>query len=76
MTQSYRTLTIKDLHVLQILLIIILFWVGVWGLADELIHFIQKKYNIESWKLYLFVLLIMVSIILMDPHIFDKLTAL
>jgi hypothetical protein len=69
-------MTIEDLHVIRILLIIILFWVGVWGLSDELIHSIRKKYNIESWKLYLFVVLLMSSIILRDPHIFDKLTAI
>ena len=75
MTQSYRSLTIEDLHVIRILLIIILFWVGVWGFSEELIHSIRKNYNIQSWKLYLFVVVLMSSIILRDPHIFDKLTA-
>jgi TRAP-type C4-dicarboxylate transport system permease small subunit len=71
MLKTYRTA--KDLHVLRIVFIIILLWFAVWGLADELFHWIEQKYKLPRWKLYLFVLLIMLTIVLVDPHTFDRL---
>jgi len=65
--------TAKDLHVLRIVFIIILLWFGAWGLADEFFHWIEQKYKLPRWKLYLFVLLIMLTIVLVDPHTFDRL---
>jgi TRAP-type C4-dicarboxylate transport system permease small subunit len=71
MLKIYRTA--KDLHVLRIVFIIILLWFAAWGLADELFHWIEQKYKLPRWKLYLFVLLIMLCIVLVDPHTFDRL---
>jgi hypothetical protein len=63
----------KDLHAIQIATILILFWVGVWNLTEEVLDKIQQKYNIIRWKLYAGLVLFVLLIIILDPHTFEKL---
>jgi undecaprenyl pyrophosphate phosphatase UppP len=72
-TKPFGVMSVSDLHVIRILLIIILFWHGIWSLTDEAIHMVQRQHGVERWKCYLAVVLIALIIIILDPHTFDKL---
>ena len=66
-------MNMKDLHAIRILLIIILFWHGIWSLTDEFIQYVEKKYNIKRWKLYAGIVLFALIYIILDPYTFEKL---
>ena len=71
--KQFGIMSVKDLHVVQILVIIILFWYGIWSLTDEIIDYIEKTYRIKRWKLYSSIILLMLIIIIIDPYTFEKL---
>jgi len=72
-TKSFGVMSLSDLHVIRILLIIILFWHGIWSLTDEAIHAVERHHGVERWKCYLAVVLLALLIIILDPHTFEKL---
>jgi len=68
-----HTVYAKDLHTIRVLFIIILFWLSASYLADGVITYIHKKYNIELWKLHCLILVILLIVVLIDPYTFEKL---
>jgi len=71
--KQFGIMNMKDLHAIRILLIIILFWHGIWSLTDEFIQYVEKKYNIKRWKLYAGIVLFALIYIILDPYTFEKL---
>ena len=63
----------KDYHAIRVVFIIIVLWMGVWNLLDEVIDKIKEKTGLESWKLYLALVLIAIVFIIIDPYTFEKL---
>jgi len=72
MVSVRHTLYAKDLHVIRVVFIIILFWVSASYLADSAIVYIHKKYDIELWKLHTLIVVFLLIIILVDPHTFER----
>ena len=66
-------MSVKDLHVIRVLLIIILFWFGVWSLFDEIVNYIEKKYKMKRWRIHLGIILLTLFVIIVDPYTFEKL---
>ena len=63
----------QDYHALRVVLIIILLWVGVWNLVEELITKFQEKTQVARWKIYLGLVILTVLIVILDPYTFEKL---
>ena len=63
----------QDYHALRVVFIIILLWIGVWNLVEEIIQKIQEKTGLERWQLHLGIVIITVIIVILDPYTFEKL---
>jgi len=63
----------RDLNAIRAVFIIILFWLSASYLADGIITYIHKKYNIELWKLHSLIMVLLIIIVLIDPYTFEKL---
>jgi membrane protein YdbS with pleckstrin-like domain len=69
----FRVVSTKDIHVIRVLFIIILFWLSVSELAYNVIDYINKKYNIKRWKIHCTLVFVLLFIIILDPYTFEKL---
>ncbi len=67
-----RLVSANDIFILRVAFVIIIFWLAVWNLVEEVIDQISERYRITKWKLHLGLLLITVAFILLDPDIFEK----
>ena len=67
-----RLVSANDIFILRVAFVIIIFWLAVWNLVEEVIDQISERYRITKWKLHLGLLLITVVFILLDPDIFEK----
>jgi hypothetical protein len=65
----------QDVHGLRAALIVILLWVAIWNLTEELISTIEEKYGIKRWKMYVGLFLTILLVILIDPYVFEDLVA-
>lgn len=63
----------QDYHALRVVLIIIILWVGVWNIVEELITKVQEKTGLERWKLYCGLVVLTIGIVILDPYTFEKL---
>ena len=73
MPKAFGVVSASDLHGIRVALILILFWVGIWNLTEDAITWIETKYRIPRHKLYIGLVLLMLLIIILDPHTFEKL---
>ena len=73
MKKDFGIMSTADLHGVRVATILILFWVGVWNLAEEAIMYIHHKYNIPRWKINMTMVLLVLLIIILDPYTFEKL---
>jgi hypothetical protein len=73
MKKDFGIMSTADLHGVRVATILILFWVGVWNLAEEAISFLHRKYDIPRWKLNMTLVLLVLLIIILDPYTFEKL---
>jgi D-alanyl-lipoteichoic acid acyltransferase DltB (MBOAT superfamily) len=62
-----------DVHGVRVAFIIIIFWIGVWNLTEELVGWIEYNYMIERRKQYMFLVLAALLFIILDPYTFEKL---
>lgn len=62
-----------DVHGVRVAFIIIIFWIGVWNLTEELVGWIETNYMIERNKQYMFLVLAALLFIILDPYTFEKL---
>lgn len=73
MPKTFGVVSASDLHGIRVALILILFWVGIWNLTEEVITWIETEYRIPRRKLYIGLVLLMLLIIILDPYTFEKL---
>jgi|LauGreDrversion4_2_1035121.scaffolds.fasta_scaffold4216604_1 hypothetical protein len=73
MAKAFGVVSASDLHGIRVALILILFWVGIWNLTEDAITWIEAEYGIPRRKLYIGLVLLMLLIIILDPHTFEKL---
>ena len=69
---SIRKVYARDIHVVRVLFIIILFWLSVSALADNVIQYIHQKYKIPLCKIHICIVVILLFIIILDPYTFEK----
>ncbi len=63
------------MHGVRAALIIILLWVAVWNLTEEAIAYIEERYGIKRWKMYVSLLVVIFVLIAIDPYVFEDLVA-
>ena len=56
----------------RVLFIIILFWGSASVLADNLVQYIHGKYKIPLWKIHVFIVILLLFIIILDPYTFER----
>ena len=61
------------LFILFMAFILIMLWHGIWGLADNLEHYLQTRYGIKKTHFNIITVFIVVLIIGIYPQILDKL---
>jgi TRAP-type C4-dicarboxylate transport system permease small subunit len=69
---SIRKVYAKDIHAVRVLFIIILFWGSVSVLADNLVQYIHEKYKLPLWKIHIFIVILLLFIIILDPYTFER----
>jgi uncharacterized membrane protein YkgB len=67
-----RLVSAKDIFILRIAFVIIVFWFAVWNLVEEGIERLSDEFQIPKWHLHLGLFLITITFILLDPDIFEK----
>ena len=72
-SRAFGIMSPRDLHVIRVFIIIILFWIAIWNLTEEAITYIHEEYNICRWKIYAGIALTILGIIIVDPYTFEKL---
>ena len=65
----------QDMHGLRAALIVILLWVAVWNLTEEAISYIEERYGLKRWKMYVGLVVVIFVLILIDPYVFEDLVA-
>jgi hypothetical protein len=73
MAKSFGVVSASDLHGIRVALILILFWVGIWNLTEDAITWLETEYGIPRRKLYIGLVLVILLVIILDPHTFEKL---
>ena len=73
MVKTFGVVSPSDLHGIRVALILILFWVGIWNLTEDAISWIEYNYQIPRRKLYIGLVLVILLVIILDPHTFEKL---
>jgi low temperature requirement protein LtrA len=73
MAKTFGVVSPSDLHGIRVALILILFWVGIWNLTEDVITWLETEYLIPRRKLYIGLVLVILLIIILDPHTFEKL---
>ncbi len=71
--KSFGIVSTADVHGVRVAFIIIIFWIGVWNLTEELVSWIEYNYMIDRRKQYIFLVLAALLFIILDPHTFEKL---
>ena len=69
----FRVVSTKDIHVIRVLFIIILFWLSVSELADNIIQYVHEKYKTPRWKIHCTLVFVLLFVIILDPYTFEKL---
>jgi low temperature requirement protein LtrA len=73
MGKTFGVVSPSDLHGIRVALILILFWVGIWNLTEDFITWLETEYMIPRRKLYIGLVLVILLVIILDPHTFEKL---
>jgi hypothetical protein len=68
-----QLISAADLHGIRVAFIIIIFWVAIWGLAEETITTLEKRHGLKRWTLYLGLLVLSLLFIVIDPYTFESL---
>ena len=68
-----RLISASDLHGIRVAFIIIIFWVAIWGLAEEAVTTLEKRHGVKRWVLYLGLLAMSLLFIIIDPYTFENL---
>ena len=73
MAKGFNLMSSQDYHALRVVFIIILLWIGVWNLVEEIIQKIQEKTGLERWHIHLTLVILMIIVVIYDPYTFEKL---
>lgn len=68
-----RLLSKRDAYILHAAILIILLWVSVWNLTEELIDYVEEKTAMKKWQIYGILLALVLVVIILDPNMFEKL---
>lgn len=72
MAKFPRNISHADILFLRVALVIILFWIAVWNLVEQLVDYLETEYRISRRTQYATLLVATVALILLDPEIFEK----
>jgi hypothetical protein len=53
-------------------LILILWWVGVWGLADTVIHLVFKGETMKELGVYIFFVVTVLILVFVNPELLER----
>jgi hypothetical protein len=51
--------------------ILILWWIGVWGIADTVIHLVFKGETMKELGVYIFFVVTVLAVVFVNPEIID-----
>jgi hypothetical protein len=71
--KAYGVMNAADLHVVRASVFLILFWVALWNLTEIVIQWVEEKYSIPRWKIYVGIVIFILTFIVLDPYTFEKL---
>ena len=53
-------------------IILILWWVGVWGIADTVIHMVFKGETMKELGVYIFFVVSVLLLVFINPEVLDR----
>lgn len=53
-------------------IILIIWWIGVWGIADTVIHMLFKGETMKELGVYIFFVVTVLTIVFVNPEIIDR----
>lgn len=53
-------------------LILIIWWIGVWGIADTVIHLVFKGHTMKELGVYIFFVVSVLAIVFLHPEIIER----
>jgi hypothetical protein len=53
-------------------IVLILWWVGVWGIADTLIHMVFKGETMKELGIYIFFVATVLVLVFMNPELLER----
>jgi succinate dehydrogenase hydrophobic anchor subunit len=71
--KSLGQLEQRETHIIFMVLIIVLLWHGVWGLVEDLEHYLQTHYGFKKVYFNLLSILLAILVIGIFPMILEKL---
>lgn len=73
MTKKFGIVSASDLHGIRVVVIVIVFWTGIWNLLEELANYIEEKTGLSRVKIFGAMTLLALFIIIVDPYTFEGL---
>ncbi len=52
--------------------LLILWWIGVWGIADTVIHLVFKGHTMKELGVYILFVLIVLSVVFVNPEFVER----
>lgn len=59
-------------RILLVAFILVLFWVGAWGVIEEVLVMVRKTFGISPFQLYLALVVGVVALVLRYPHMLER----
>ncbi len=59
-------------RILLVAFILVLFWVGAWGVVEEVLTMVRKTVGVSPLQLYLALMVGVVAIVLRYPHMLER----
>ncbi len=53
-------------------LLLIVWWIGVWGIADTLIHLVFKGETMKELGVYILLVVIVLTVVFMNPEFIER----
>jgi len=62
----------STIYLLFVSFLVIVFWHAAWELVTEFVTYIEQKYNIKKWKIYVTLLVGVILLIEYHPSFLEK----
>ncbi len=62
----------STIYLLFVSFLVIVFWHAAWELVTEFVSYIEQKYNIKKWKIYVTLLVGVILLIEYHPTFLEK----